>query len=220
MQRKISNYLKKNSSIKKLSFLLFPPRCVICGNRTNGRNICENCFKKIDFLDYPLIEHRKNVFFYAITNYEGVSGELVRSLKFRKLKSVSSDIAEIFADFIQRNNIKARFLTFVPMTPKERKSRGFNQSRLIARHLSQILNLELLSSLKKIKETKKQVGLLRRERIKNVKNAFIAEKIPTSGNVIIIDDVYTTGATAHSVAKVISLKTDSNIYFIAFSRKI
>ncbi len=219
MPKRTSNSLKRNSLLKKISFLVFPPHCVICGKETNGENICKDCLSKIDFLEYPLIEHRGKFFFYAITNYEGISGEVVRKLKFFNLKSLSYDVAEIFADFIRKNKIKADFVSYVPMTQKDRRKRGFNQSRLIAKNLSELLDIGFFEGIEKVRDTEKQVGLSRSKRIENMRNAFCArEKIP--GDLIIVDDVYTTGATAHSVAKAFSKKSCFNIYFIAFSRKI
>ena len=76
-----------------------------------------------------------------------------------------------------------------------------------------------MNALKKTKETKKQVGLNKRERKENLKSAFkMTDKI--EGNIVIIDDVYTTGNTAAEITKAIARKTKSNIYFIALARKI
>ncbi len=222
MRKKTLSYSKKCSALEKLSFLLFPPRCVLCGRKTHGENICKDCFKKIKFLDYPLIEHRGNAFYYAITDYEGAGGELVKKLKFYGSKPVAFDIARIFANFIGGNEIIADFVSFVPMTFLERKKRGFNQSKLIAENLSRISNLKFFDRLEKVRNTEKQVGLSRTARTKNIRNAFMVKGIKISDSIIIVDDVYTTGATAHLVVRAVSgsLRPGFNVYFIAFSRKI
>ncbi len=191
----------------------------MCGKPTSGENICGKCLAKIDYLEYPLIEHTGNNFFYAITNYDGMSGEIVRKLKFYGKKPLASDIAVIFASFIQSTGLKPDFVGFVPMTLAEKKRRGFNQSELIARNLVSLTGSRLFSGIVKIKETEKQVGLSRRQRISNVKNVFAVKKRP-EGNLVIVDDVYTTGATARSVVKAFGRNRDFDIYFTAFSRKI
>ncbi len=209
----------KNSFLDKLSFLIFPPRCVVCGKRTTGENICKECFQRIEFLEYPLIEHKGRVFFYAVTNYESVAGELVRKLKFYGRKRVATDIAEIFFDFIQKNEILPDCISFVPMTKQDLCARGFNQSKLIAKRLSELSGIKLFEGIEKVRQTEKQVGLSRRKRIKNLKSAFrVSEKC--RGSVLVIDDVYTTGATAHSITSAFRKQTKSDIYFVAFSRKI
>ena len=205
--------------LKDLLDFVFPPRCVICGKETNGESICTQCKSKIKFLEYPLILHRKNIYFYAITRYQGISEKLVKKLKFSNRKRIAEDLGEIFAVFIKENDIRANFVGFVPMSKKELRSRGFNQSQLIARVISKKLNIPLFLGISKVKETEKQVGLSRAGRIKNVKNAFkFSQNI--SGSLIVVDDVFTTGSTAKEVAHASKGFVEGNFYFIAFSQKM
>ncbi len=205
--------------LKDLLDFVFPPRCVICGKETDGASVCPQCKSKIKFLEYPLILHRKNTYFYAITRYEGISEKLVKKLKFSNKKRIAEDLGEIFTNFINENNIRADFVGFVPMSKKELRSRGFNQSYLIARVISKRLNIPLFSGISKVKETEKQVGLSRVGRIKNVKNAFkFFQSVP--GSLIVVDDVFTTGSTAREVARASKGFVKGNFYFIAFSQKM
>lgn len=205
--------------LKDLLDFVFPPHCVICGKETRGESICSQCKSSIKFLEYPLILHRKNIYFYAITRYEGVSEKLIKKLKFANKKRIAEDLGKIFADFILENNIVADFVGFVPMSKRELRSRGFNQSLLIARAISKSTNIPLFSGIQKIRETEKQVGLSRAKRMKNVRNAFKFSQSVT-GSLIVVDDVFTTGSTAKEVAHASKGFVGENLYFIAFSQKI
>ena len=199
--------------------LLLPSHCLICGENTDGENLCSDCKEKIRYLEYPLIEHKKNIYFYAITEYKGTMEKSIKILKFRKRKIIAKDLANIIIDFVSKEKMQFEHIGFVPMTPPETRERGFNQTYLMAKEISKANKIPILNGLKKTKETKKQVGLNKRERKENLKSAFkMTDKI--EGNIVIIDDVYTTGNTAAEITKAIARKTKSNIYFIALARKI
>ncbi|MBI5633153.1 MAG: ComF family protein [Nitrospirae bacterium] len=90
----------------------------------------------------------------------------------------------------------------VPLSPHGLKSRGFNQALLLSRHLSETKKITLLMDvLRKVVETSPQVGLSAKERTVNVKKAFACTgKIPGM-NVLLIDDVMTTGATVNACSR-------------------
>jgi len=163
--------------------------------------------------------NRKNIYFYAITRYEGVSEKLIKKLKFANKKRIAEDLGKIFTDFILENNIVADSVGFVPMSKKELRSRGFNQSLLIARAISKSTNIPLFLGIQKIRETEKQIGLSRAKRMKNVRNAFAFSK-NVRGSLIVVDDVFTTGSTAREIARASKGFVSGNLYFIAFSQKI
>ena len=208
------------SSIKQfLIDFIFPPHCLVCGKETEGKNICEDCKRKIKFMEYPLVEHNEKKFFYAITYYDGVMEEIIKKMKFHGMKNLAKDLSNILADFIYKEKICFDSIGYVPMTRKELLERKFNQTQLIAKEISRIYNKPLINSIKKLKTTRKQVGLTKKERKENLKNAFqMKEKI--SGNILLIDDVYTTGSTAQEIVKSVSRTIKGNITFVAISRKM
>lgn len=90
----------------------------------------------------------------------------------------------------------------VPLSPRSLKDRGFNQSLLLSRHLSKKKKIPLLMDvLIKILDTPSQVGLSAQERAANVKKAFACTDRLTGMNVLLIDDVMTTGATVNACSK-------------------
>jgi ComF family protein len=95
----------------------------------------------------------------------------------------------------------------VPLSKKKLRWRGFNQAEEIAKELANFLKIPLISDcLIKTKETKDQVELSEKERKENVKGAFyIKNKEKIAGkNVLLVDDVFTTGATMEEAAKVLN----------------
>jgi ComF family protein len=92
----------------------------------------------------------------------------------------------------------------IPLHPKRLRSREFNQSLLLAEQLSRLLSLPLLIDvMRRDRETPPQVGLSKRERKKNIRRAFsvTAPRLIQNQRVLLIDDVYTTGATLREGAK-------------------
>lgn len=120
-------------------------------------------------------------------------------MKFKGIKSLSRPLAKLLFDLdIPDTDI----IIPVPMTKKALLRRGFNQSLLIAREVSMIKGIPLdIDSLQKTKETLPQVGLEAGERMKNLKEAFFVMGDIKGKDVLLIDDVMTTGATLRECSK-------------------
>ncbi len=221
MQKEISNFLKNYLPLKDfVKELLFPSYCCICGKKTETSFICESCKEKIKYNEFPLIEHSKNVYFYAITQYEGVIEQAIKCFKFKELKALRYDFAQMILEFTRNNNMEFDFVSFVPMTRLEVFRRGYNQTYLIAKSISKLLGKPIYRGVIKTKKTRKQVGLGKEERIENIKGAFSLKETPPPGNILLVDDVYTTGSTAFEIAKCLGRKLDGKLFFVAISRKI
>lgn len=211
--------MKLSSVTNVIIDFIFPPFCILCGKETDKEYICTECKNKIRYIEYPLIEHDGRKFYYAITYYEDIIEKAIQKFKFGGVKALSITFADIFSEFIKNNDLPFDYVAYIPMTRRETLRRGFNQTYLIAREISKAFNKPLIRDIKKIKETKKQVELSRREREVNLKNVFkLSNEI--SGDLLIVDDVYTTGSTAREVVKTVSKKCKGNITFISLSRRV
>ena len=114
-------------------------------------------------------------------------------------------------------DIKDFHLTFIPMTKKELKNRGFNQVEILANVISQKLGIKIFKGLIKIKETKQQALLNLEERKENIKNAF--KCIETSPKkLILIDDIFTTGSTLLEASKVLKENGAKSIIGLVFAK--
>ena len=122
----------------------------------------------------------------------------VHSLKYRNLRAMAPVLAGLLADFVVSQSIEADLLVPAPLHPKRERSRGYNQSLLLARETGALLNMETSSdALRRVQNTPSQASVSsEEERWGNVANAFQAAPDLVGGKrVIILDDVCTTGAT-------------------------
>lgn len=136
--------------------------------------------------------------------YEGETRKIIYSLKFGKKKYLAQTLGALMADEFLKDNMEADIIVYVPMTEAEEKKRGFNQSELLAEEVGKRLNIAVLPALVKIKETKAQKELGGKERAQNLEGAFacVFEQV-NNRKILLIDDIFTTGATANECAKVL-----------------
>ena len=143
-----------------------------------------------------------------IFRYEGKIRKIIIDYKFNE----KSYIYVTFVNFLLKNkkifeNIK-KYDTIVPVpiSPKRQKERGYNQSLLIAREIAHKTNLELMNNcLIKTKNIIEQSKLNKEEREKNIQGVYElqnAEKI-SNKNIILFDDIYTTGSTANECCRIL-----------------
>ncbi|MBN2279934.1 MAG: ComF family protein [Candidatus Marinimicrobia bacterium] len=105
----------------------------------------------------------------------------------------------------------------VPLHAIKKRERGYNQSELIAKGISEITKIPVVTNLvKRIKNTATQTKMNKKERIENMHRAFVAQSEIVAKTVIIVDDVYTTGTTINSVAEAMKNKK-GNLKIIAYT---
>lgn len=208
---------------------LFPDdiTCDICGDELTADtryNLCAECMSKLPTVGehiclvcgVPLLDEsdfcircintdREFSMNRAPLVYEGEAQKLILALKFGKKKYIAKTLGAMMADEFIRRKMSADIAVFVPMTESEERQRGFNQSELLAREVADRLGLPLLPALVKTKDTSAQKQLTRKEREENLKDAFACVfKEVKYRSILLIDDVFTTGATANACAKALT----------------
>ncbi|MFQ6882595.1 ComF family protein, partial [Clostridium sp.] len=111
-------------------------------------------------------------------------------------------------------------ICYVPISKDSLKKRGFNQCSVLAKNISSILDIPVIDCLVKVKETKEQKLLGKEERMKNILDAFEIknkEKL-FKKNILLIDDVYTTGATINECKKNIEKCNINKIYLLTIAK--
>lgn len=111
-------------------------------------------------------------------------------------------------------DIEADYILFVPLHKKRLKKRGFNQAEKIANKLGDLLDIPILDCISRVKNTKKLYKLNKEDREIELKNGFkIKENINLieNKNVILIDDIFTTGSTANEISKVLKMNSVNSI---------
>ena len=204
-------YINKES-IKAIKFLNIPtPKIAV---KSNPRELSFN--KTVnDCPNYP-----QNL---ALWTFEGLGEILIHRLKYQKERFLLQDI-EKFIRMMPAVSVflDQSILVPVPLHPKRMQQRGFNQSNEIAQILAKIVpSCSVCQSLKRTFYNRPQVGLTRKKRLQNVKNAFASvDSFPfdKSMRYIIVDDVYTTGATANACATVLSKKGITKVDVFTLAR--
>jgi predicted amidophosphoribosyltransferase len=143
----------------------------------------------------------------------------VRRLKFDREPAVARYLGPRLAALARSDPLiaDADQVTFVPMTQGERHSRGLNPSRRLAAWTAQALGVPMRRLLLKTRSTQRQTGLSARQRQRNVHEAFSAPRWGT-GKVLLVDDIYTTGATADACGNALRQAGYREVVFIAAAR--
>lgn len=176
-------------------------RCKLCGVGMDGMDyaglICKNC------REFPPLFGAGRAMFYL--NKAG--RQLVHQLKYDRNKRILEDVPF----FLERAPQFLEFLTGavlipVPLHPKKLYKRGYNQSLWIAEAFAREAGVSTVAydCLKRVRNTPTQTKLDRKERQQNVKNAFALKDgtcLDGFDRVVLVDDVYTTGATLDACAK-------------------
>jgi len=209
-------------------YIIYPPLCPVCKEIVDEKNqICENCYKKIFRLDTEefLPEVLSGVF--NITKYREGTRDLLRRLKFNndlKVVPVLKKILAHVAENSELNNFLSQvdIATYVPLHEKRFKERGFNQVELIFEDFLAEKNLPVENLLTRIKSTPHLFDLNPTERKKVVKDAFsVVEGINLQGKkILVVDDIYTTGATTSACAEVLKNAGAEKIFVLAFASTV
>ena len=174
----------------------------------NNKSVCGHCGRStpypVEYCDYCKDKQTYVDMARSVYEYEDPVNLLVQRLKYGGERY----LAEVFAKEMQPLYFKAigyaDCIVFVPMTDKRKKQRGYNQSEELAKSLAKLIEVPIEGDvLVKTKDTDSQVGLERRERLKNVKGSISVRNRALIRNkrVMIIDDVMTTGATLEVIAE-------------------
>ncbi len=210
--------------IKDFSYLYVCPSCYFSSASLPGP-LCEKCSKPIAFAETGICrecrEHKKH-FSYAAASavYEGAVRELIHCLKFYNKRGAARVLARRMAGNININVKDFDVILPVPAAQKRREERGYSHTRILARELSRLWGIKVCEGVKKIRETPPQNSLDRKERLVNLKGAFKAEKRFDNKKVLVLDDVYTTGATMNEMSKALLKAGADKVAGVAAARSI
>jgi len=187
--------------------------CARCGGPLEDDvDLCARCAAS----DLPFERLR------SFGSYQGGLAELIRAFKFGGERALAGELAgcllELAADDPQISEVQA--ITYVPMTARAQRARGFNQTELLARRLGRRLGLPVIEALVKLRETRPQVELGGRERRENLQGAFAARADPCYEQILLIDDVYTTGATLSECSQALGSAGYSGIHALTLARTV
>jgi ComF family protein len=204
---------------------LLPPRCGGC--RALGSWLCERCRWRVRPLEDPIcqrcgreLEHARGSAgcgcrarlqvlrrLRSAAAYEGPLEQALHRFKYEGWRALAPALAGLAGARLASELPPSSLVIPVPLHPRRRKERGYNQSELIVRELRRELGLPVATGrgapgrLLRLRDTPPQVGLDRPRRRQNVAGAFAWRGPPLTGrHVVLVDDVATTGATLEACA--------------------
>ena len=190
-----------------------PPFCHSCGRRLSksgfAKNICPSCQKTRMHFDRA----------FSPFAYDGPIKEVIHEFKYRGKDYLGKPLSRMMIDFVREYNIGAHLMdsvVAVPLSAARLREREFNQAHILAVHIGQAFNKEVLSDvLCRSRHTRTQTELEPDERLANVKDSFlVASPAAVKGkNLILVDDVLTTGATSSEAARALK-SAGANIVFV------
>ncbi len=185
--------------------LLYPPRCAVC-NRIDT-HLCPRCKTILAVHEAPIAQFppQSLTAVYATAPHQGVVRDAVLAMKQDNHESLVRALGERLLFTFNQLTWPITCVVPVPLHLSRLRERGYNQSALLAAYLGAKLSSPVyLEAITRIRNTEHQVGLSGDERKMNVQNAFqAAPTLLTNHAVLLIDDVYTTGATLQACAEAV-----------------
>lgn len=211
--------------LRGLRFAFFPRRCPFCGRViAPNETVCGKCGDDVLRVSLPICyacgqsrsrcvcRHAHNRYvtaFAAPLYYVGYARQAIFRLKFSHEPEAAQALGDEMSAFAGQvyDGVSFDVVTFVPMTQKEQKERGYNQSALLAEHTANALSLPCETLLCKLYETARQRSLRRRYRSGNVLGVFDVPdaSLVRDRRILLCDDLMTTGATLNECAKMLCI---------------
>lgn len=218
--------------------LVYPPTCIGCGEI--NQRLCSTCLREIQFIEGDLCpicgepsnkgricsSCRANPPYYrnlrGIAHYSGPVRESIIKLKYESDYGLAEELAKLLIAGIKKLDWDIHLVTSVPLNKTKIRERGYNQADLLARPIAYAFSIPFRpDAIFRIKNTRSQVGLSSSDRIENLKDAFRADSgIVKNKNVLIVDDVTTTGTTINECARAMVASGAVNVYGMTLARPL
>ena len=193
---------------KFITSLFYPSRCPYCGTfLKSGKTLCGSCEKEIK--SEPIVRELElfdDITLRAVSafSYDGKVKDAICDFKFKNKLDYVEHFSRSIVNVLEKVNIDKNFdyICCVPMSKDHEKERGYNQAKVLAKSVSNILKIPFKDVLVKVKKTKTQHTLARDERLINVKGAYIAlnKEYVQKKKILLCDDILTTGSTVKECA--------------------
>lgn len=184
--------------------LLFPPKCPFCGKVGDALGICPSCMRSIPWTDEArsLRGLRGGLLCAAPLWYEGSVREGILRLKFHNGLSAAQPMGELIAQAAaERFSGEFDTVTWVPVSAKRLRQRGYDQALLLAENACKLWGVEPERLLRKVRDNPPQSGLdSAEERWKNTRDVYEAAGSSSGKRILLVDDICTTGSTLCSAA--------------------
>lgn len=228
--------------------VLLPPQCLVCNAPIDQSGaLCAACWRGIDFIEAPFCAVLGIPFPFgseenmlspaaianpplftkarAVAHYDGPARALIHALKYYDRLDVAQHMGALMARCAAEILEDADLIVPVPLYSGRLWQRRYNQSAALAKSMSALRSIQLDTRiLKRVRATRAQVGLSARQRRDNVSGAFAIDRRYGAGlknrNVVLVDDVLTTGATVEACTKVLLKAGALRVDVVTFARVV
>ncbi len=226
--------------------LFYPPHCAACaapfpeGERAFLCTACESKIERIDQsrvcrcgvpllegLDLcpscaqsaPILEEIRAFGWYEEReDPDHVLSTLIKIFKYGGERALAPLLATYLDGAGQTLRPLVEQITFVPMTPKDERRRGFNHAELLARELGKLWGIPVVRTVEKTRQTHPQASLPHEARRENIRGAFRLAKSVPCASILIVDDVCTTGATLTECGQILKESGIARVYGLTVAR--
>lgn len=238
--------LAKISGIGAIASLLYPPSCVNCFASVDpDAYLCAACESKAIKIAPPFCAkcsepfegemaagftcancaHRKIYFDAAVAAYRsrGLVRRIMLDFKYRYQMHLRHLVGRWLCAAVQDERLRGRHFDLivpVPLHPARQRERGFNQAALLAQFLGAHCSIPVANALQRLRYTTTQTAFDRAERMENLRDAFrLRKNADVRGlNVLLVDDVLTTGSTLSECARVLKRNKADSVYAVTAAR--
>lgn len=215
--------------------VVYPKRCAQC--RERGHWVCEECLANVSLFSPPLcagcgvpanlLQCRCDEMAPGLSGvrsvgpYDGWLRESVLNFKYydewARVEQLAECLARVVADLAPAGG-----LVPVPLHPSRLRSRGYNQSALLANAVSERLGIPIVEAVQRIRATDQQARLSGAQRVVNVEGAFAVTPgfDPAGMDLILVDDVITTGSTINACARVLVAGGAASVRAVTLARQL
>ncbi len=213
------------SIVESILKIIYPDKCIVCHKIISEAcdfGICRECIKDFYIFNDDICRYdfESNNGFSMFLYNEPIR-KIIHKFKYDDFGYYAKVMGIKMGEFLLKQNLfSCDCIIPVPIHWKREKKRGFNQAEIMAREISKILRVSMISdALIRVKNTKPQFGLGKEERAKNIEGAFEVVKPEKffGKDVLIIDDIYTTGTTIYECLKLIKNSGARNIYYFTLA---
>ena len=204
--------------INALINILYPSiTCLACKDEAplNKNGLCGVCERALTEGLFPVDSRAPLSGARAAALYEGVALELIHTLKYEGIRSAANALGERMAPLIDPEWAIAALVP-VPLHKRRERERGFNQAALIAKAISAETGIPVITPIARVRYTQTQTELDAKAREMNVKDAF--KSAPVSGNLLLIDDVFTTGSTMYACTEELLRQGAGRVYALTAAK--
>lgn len=219
--------------LEKIVSLIAPHICIGCGSE-NDALLCPTCCEQLPAVpsrcyrckavtdDYavckPCRRYTSLQALFVATYYEETAKEIVRRVKYERAQAGTSEMAELMAPLLRAVDTDS-YLVHIPTATSRVRARGYDHAKLLTAHISKRTKLETKTYLGRLGQAH-QVGAGRQTRLQQLEYAFrpVAAKEISGKNIILVDDVMTTGATLEIAARTLRRCGAKSVSAVVFAQ--